>query len=923
VVTEGDALINHTMLGARACHQPKLDGERTETIVGHCVNVRHLGKLAFFTLRSQTSNLQVVCTSKEVIDALRIVDDFALVEVSGVIQRKRRRHEQDPLEHELNATTLRRVGSDAARAAEIVGEPSGAQKIFNCIEPIVRGSILVNAVRKVLSRRGIMELPPPDALPFVDRQALASFTHDDGSRAHERIYCLHPPFHAYSRFLAAGGLYRFAFFSSAIEGGRVLHIAVCQPDAAEMRAMFGEVADAMEGASGGSRPLNDNGSDGDSCSSSPQQSRARQLNERSRTDWPGKIDLVLDIERTLTARERQLNECFQISERQMLFRSGAAVAHYCVIAACSDTASGVELTQGDELNAAASWLRLLRAGIRQPIPRVGLLTLIADDRGDVVGPRHPARVSGAVSDPSADPMGGETHSQARAAHVAQLAEAELLRVEIEILRGHAPGVGEMARPMTIESALCVIESVLPAYNLPLSLVLRLLDICRLIHPEWRTERPVDLFQMIWTLLGSASVKSLLHVSKEAFAVLEQLIELRIISDKRQLLYLHPAVLPAFDAMLSRTADDTRAALVVQLRTLMAQRPTLFATTAQTLAVNWPPQGQAERTYLKNLQRWAELGIATPLLTRLASSLCDDEGRLSAFLGALRKTGETAFRNETLQLAALAAAFARACPETLTTWLRKTNVSADDELGREILYYLYRPVTMDYVTFCEMFHRLKDCTQDWVSWGITEHGDFWNSTLGCYEYWLDRGRGEIGKVQLYVSKNIGSFFAKSTAGICTDVNVELFERFDHFHLNLVDPADGRVAGNVQLYIGEGARGRFLMVRGINPIREFCIKGSVDELVRCILHAIYDMAVFGGYSEVRLCEQNGLWNSDSSRVEVRASLQRLRADIPSRPMEQAFHLYDYHGRALTVNSYYRVWEADSQSSAFPFTTDGTTG
>ena len=916
--------MNHTMLGAPASHQPTLDGEHTETIVGHCVNVRHLGKLAFFTLRSQTLSLQVVCTSKGVIDALRIVDDFALVEVSGFIQRKRRRHEHDPLEHELNATRLRRVVSDATRAADIVGEPSGAREIFNCIEPIVRWSILVDAVRKVLGRRRILELPPPDALPFVDRQALASFMHEDGSRARERIYCLHPPFHAYSRFLAAGGLHRFSFFSSAIERGRVLHIAVCQPDAAEMQAMFGEVVDAMEGASGGGKPLNDNRSDGETCSSSPQRSRARQSQERSRMGWPGKVDLVLDIERTLTDRERQLNESFQIAERQVLFRRGAAIAHYCVIAACSDAASGGVLSQGDELNAVASWLRLLRAGIRQPIPRMGLLTLIVDDREEVVVPRCPARVSAAPCDPSADDLVRvETHSQARAAHIAQLEEAELLRVEIEILRGHAPGAGEMARAMTIESALCAIESVLPAYNLPLSLVRRLLDICRRIHPEWRIERPVELFQMLWTLLGSASVKSLLQGSKEAFAVLEQLIELRIISDKRQLLYLHPAVLPALDTMLSRSADDTRAALVVRLRALMAQRPTLFAAMAQTLAANWPAQGLPECTYFKDLQRSAELGIATPLLTRLASSRFDDKGLLSVFRGALRKTGEAAFRNEPLQLAALAATFVRACPETLTTWLRETNVSADDELGREILYYLYRPVTMDFVTFCEMIHRLNDCTQDWVSWGIAGHGEFWNSTLGCYEYWLDRGRGEVGKVRLYVSKNIGSFFAKSTAGICTDMNVELFERCDHFHLNLVDPDDGRVAGNVQLYIGECARGRFLMVRGINPIRELCIKGSVDELVRCILHAICDMAVFGGYSEVRLCEQSGLWNSDSSRVEVRASLQRLRADTPSRPMEQAFHLYDYHGRVLTVNSYYRVWEAGSQYSVFPFTTDGTTG
>jgi hypothetical protein len=915
--------MNHTMLESRVCHQQTLDAERTETIVGHCVNVRHLGKLAFFTLRSQTSDLQVVCTSKGVIDALRLVDDFALVEVTGAVQRKRRRHERDPLEYELNATTLRLVGSDAPHRAEIEGDPFGAQKIFNCIEPIVRGSILVDAVRKVLSRRGILELPPPDALPFVDRQALASFMHDDGSRAHERIYCLHPPFHAYSRVLAAGGLYRFAFFSSAIEGRRVLHIALCQPDAAEMRGMFGEVADAMEGSTGRDGSLNDNRLDGESCSSSAQKRTAHQLSERSRIDWPGRVDLVLDIEHTWRARERLLNECLQIAERQVLFRGGAAIAHYCVIATCSDAASRVALTQGDELNAVAPWLRLLRAGIRQPIPRVGLLTVIVGDREDIVWPRRPARVSAAASDLSADPIRGETHSQSTAPHVAQLAEAELLRVEIEILRGHAPGVGELAGPMTIESALHTIESVLPAYNLPLTLVRRLIDICRLIHPEWQTERPIDLFQTLWTLLGSASIKSLLQGSKEAFSILEQLIELRIISDKRQLLYLHPAVLPALDTVLSRTARDTRAALVVQLRTLMAQRPTLFAPAAQSLAVNWPAPDQAARTYLKKLQRCAELGIATPLLTRLGSSLCDDEGRLSTLLDALRKTGEVAFRNETLQLAALAAAFVGQCPKVLIAWLRKTKVDADDELGREILYYLYRPVTMDYVTFCEICDRLKDCTQDWVSWGISGHGEFWNSTLGCYEYWLDRGRQEIGKMRLYLSKNIGSFFAKSTAGICTDVDVELFERTDHFHLNLVDPDDGRVAGNVQLYIGDGARGRFLMVRGINPIREFCIKGSVEELVRCILHAVYDMAVFGGYSEVRLCDQNGLWNSDSSRVEVRACLQRLRAGIPSRQMERAFHIYDYYGRALSVNSYYRIWEADSRHSAFPFAKDATTG
>ena len=84
----------------------------------------------------------------------------------------------------------------------------------------------------------------------------------------------------------------------------------------------------------------------------------------------------------------------------------------------------------------------------------------------------------------------------------------------------------------------------------------------------------------------------------------------------------------------------------------------------------------------------------------------------------------------------------------------------------------------------------------------------------------------------------------------------------------------------------------------------------------------MAAFGGFSEVRLCEQNGLWNSDSSRAEVRACLKRMCAEMPLRRMEQVFHLYDYCGRALNVAGYYRIWESSSGLSISPISTDRKT-
>lgn len=898
----------------------------SDTMVGHCVNVRDLGKLAFFTLRSQTSSLQVVCTEKSVIDELRTIDEYSLVEVTGVIQEKQRRRGQDGLEHELNAKTLARVGRGGMRAPGLADGSADAQEIFKYLEPVVHDARLIGAARKVLDAWEITELLPPDALPFADRQALAGLGRENDSTAGEQSYCPHPPFHIHSRFLAAGGMHRFAFFSRTASGRRLLHIALCRPGPGEMPAIFGELAGVIFGDCVDGQQSKGGAAIARNCASAEVHSVG--LNDGhpavpwQSTDWPSGVHAQVDVDAILTVRERQLSAGFGLSERRVFYQNGAAIAHSCVLNQDFTLTEQMAAMLGDAASSVAAWRRIFCTGVLQSIPRMGMLTLLIDGLSDpacaVARKRGEAQSKAAIA-LSVDLAAGDSLNRACAVHVAQLAEAEQLRVELEILRGHTPEVGEIAPPMALEAALQTIESALPAYNLPLDLVHRLLGLCQRIHPEWRVERPVDLFQMLWTLLGSASVKFLLNASSSAMDVVRQLIEHRIISDKRQLLYMYPAVLPAVKELLTEWAGDERAALIVQLRTLMAQRPTLFATAVQTLAAVGEQRDENSQQAFDSLLRSVEVGIATPLLTRLISGMNDDRGLQNRLLHALRETGEAVFPNEAWQPVEVAAAFVDACPCDLAASLRRAGLPSSDELGREILYYLYRPVTMDYSMFRDMLSQLSDRTQDWAAWGVSGHGEFWNAALRCYEYYLDRGTGRLGKVRLYASKNVGSFFAKSTAGICTDINVELFNRPDHYHLNIIDADDGRAVGNVQLYSGEGGSGRFLMVRGINPVQGFCVNHGVDELVRCILHAIVDMAVFGKFSEVRLCEQNGLWNSDSSRAEVRACLKRMCAGMSLRPMEQLFHLYDYYERPLNVSAYYKIWESASGSS---MSTDRTT-
>ena len=147
---EASMVIDTTLRQTFEYHPKQFVVGQAETIVGHVANVRDLGKLAFFTLRSQTWDLQVVCAVKSLIHELRSIDEYSLVEVAGIIREKHRRCARDTPEHELHATLLKRVGRNPDDWATPMGETSAAREIFKRTELVVQGARLKEATRKVM-----------------------------------------------------------------------------------------------------------------------------------------------------------------------------------------------------------------------------------------------------------------------------------------------------------------------------------------------------------------------------------------------------------------------------------------------------------------------------------------------------------------------------------------------------------------------------------------------------------------------------------------------------------------------------------------------------------------------------------------------------------------------------------------------------
>ena len=132
----------------------------------------------------------------------------------------------------------------------------------------------------------------------------------------------------------------------------------------------------------------------------------------------------------------------------------------------------------------------------------------------------------------------------------------------------------------------------------------------------------------------------------------------------------------------------------------------------------------------------------------------------------------------------------------------------------------------------------------------------------------RGAMRHGELRAYISKNIGSFFAKAAAGICTKEDIPLFERDDHFHINVVEN-DERVRGNIQAYVTDVAGKKALVLRGFNPAPDWVDKIDPESFNEEVIRIGKEFSGSNGLAGVYITQQDG-WHSLSNRDKIAQNL-----------------------------------------------------
>lgn len=148
----------------------------------------------------------------------------------------------------------------------------------------------------------------------------------------------------------------------------------------------------------------------------------------------------------------------------------------------------------------------------------------------------------------------------------------------------------------------------------------------------------------------------------------------------------------------------------------------------------------------------------------------------------------------------------------------------------------------------------------------------NANLNKFEEVSGAGSGKrVGKLKAYVSKNIGSFFAKASTGICTAADIDLYNRDDHLHINIVED-EQQVRGNNQAYIIDDNDKKSLVLRGLNPNSDFLSRISPEEYVERVFDVARQFVTDNGMKKVYLAEGLEDWHADSNREAIRNVLRK---------------------------------------------------
>jgi hypothetical protein len=279
---------------------------------------------------------------------------------------------------------------------------------------------------------------------------------------------------------------------------------------------------------------------------------------------------------------------------------------------------------------------------------------------------------------------------------------------------------------------------------------------------------------------------------------------------------------------------------------------------------------------------AKKGLTTPRFFQFFLANHQKTNEIEEFISAIKNLYFTIFPNKEIDEVFLTERF------------------KEKEMVYEIIYFLFKPVNMDLETFKSYFGQVPECVDHIRQQGLVFQGPNWNMIESCYEF-----HQESLAIDIYPSKNRASFFAKASSGICTGIDIALFQRPDHFHLNLVDHYENQIVGNIQLYVLKDADKRRMLIRGINPALHFITKDSVGFLLDCVLKTAIQIAENSEIDEVCLCPSLGIWHVESSRKEMIAALRILSPYLPVVQFGSPFLLFHFAKQDKFIHFCYKVW------------------
>lgn len=157
-------------------------------------------------------------------------------------------------------------------------------------------------------------------------------------------------------------------------------------------------------------------------------------------------------------------------------------------------------------------------------------------------------------------------------------------------------------------------------------------------------------------------------------------------------------------------------------------------------------------------------------------------------------------------------------------------------------------------------------------------------LRCIELKKEQQTDTERTVDIYLSKNIASFFAKAAVGLCTSNDLDLYRRPDHFHINFCDATTQEIIANLQVYIVtaddipeeervEGVQS-YVVIRGLNPGEKYVSTETSLSWMKLFFSVATQLAGQSGFGGPYVVGSTG-WHPHTNRPEMNARLQDFYA------------------------------------------------